>query len=342
MAERLDISGLLPDLRADRRSKILIMGALVWLVLTCALAAWWMVYGLNQIDNLKALAEGASRGSDVATLASDQFLMSLSRQHTMLLTEGLVFICLLIGGGAAIVWGVRKETLSALRFREFFAAFSHDLKTALASLRLQSEVIEDALSQTESTDQSLLRPVGRLKRDVGRIQAQLENALFVATTEESAVQPVVVPAKMDDLKEWVHRFGEQIQVELVRSSLSDQPIAIEKAELEMIFANIVFNSLKHGKATHIAIEIIGDRSPISGSAERFLTICFRDDGRGFSGETKRLGEKFYRPTKESGSGLGLYLIRKVVQSRGGSFQVLLPETTGFCVELSLPSYGLRK
>src|SRR5205807_4217781 len=124
------------------------------------LAAWWMIFGLRQLDLL----------NQFHVEQSDQ----LQRHTQMLMWEGGILIASLIGGGLALFYYAKREQRRHAQVEEFFAAFTHDAKTALASLRLQAESLREDFAQSEANP--LLE---RLLSDTLRLQLQLENSLFL-------------------------------------------------------------------------------------------------------------------------------------------------------------------
>ena len=98
-----------------------------WLTLTLTLAGWWLYFGLEQVVEPK--------------------------YRQMLIAEGLVWMVLLVAGAVGLTLLVNKEERQQKRIRQFFAAFSHDVKTAIASLRLQAESLKE---EEESANQPVL------------------------------------------------------------------------------------------------------------------------------------------------------------------------------------------
>src|SRR5216110_1914303 len=143
-----------------KRNWIVIVLVGLWVVFTVTLAGWWLIFGLRQLDLLNRLnLEGA---------------VQLHRHYQMLLWEGGVLIASLIGGGLALFYYAQREQKRHAQVEEFFAAFTHDAKTSLASLRLQTEALREDLANTGPS--ALL---DRLLSDTLRLQLQLENSLFL-------------------------------------------------------------------------------------------------------------------------------------------------------------------
>ncbi|MFW6064916.1 MAG: PAS domain-containing protein [Candidatus Natronoplasma sp.] len=84
--------------------------------------------------------------------------------------------------------------------------------------------------------------------------------------------------------------------------------------LEEIFTNILENSIKHSDCDNIKISF-------EKTAEE-ITIKVEDDGRGISDDIKeKIFERGYKSGKAGGSGLGMYLVKEIAESYGGSVEV---------------------
>src|SRR6266540_4051150 len=143
-----------------KRRSLAIALVAVWVTFTVTLAVWWMIFGLRQLDLL----------SQFHVEQADQ----LQRHYQMLLWEGGILILSLVGGGLALFYYARREQKRHAQVEEFFAAFTHDAKTSLASLRLQAESLREDFASEEPNP--LLE---RLLGDTLRLQLQLENSLFL-------------------------------------------------------------------------------------------------------------------------------------------------------------------
>src|SRR5256884_8007784 len=133
-----------------KRNRIVIALVALWVVFTVTLAGWWLVFGLRQLDLIKQSNIEAGK--------------QLERHYQMLMWEGGILIASLIGGGLALFYYARREQKRHAQVEEFFAAFTHDAKTALASLRLQAESLKEDLGANPS-------PVlDRLLQDTVRLQ----------------------------------------------------------------------------------------------------------------------------------------------------------------------------
>lgn len=284
---------------ANRRELIKMALTVAWLVLTVAFAFWWFTFSLNHINQL-------------AELQPDR-LEHWERQRRMVLWEGSSWLFLLALGGAALIGLVQREKMRNKRIREFFASFSHEVKTSLSSLRVQAEALQDDLGNSPIMD--------RLVGDTVRLQLQLENSLFLAS--QKGLSFFIQPLKFSVLLERMREQWPNLRFELT----GDGTIMADERALRTVLSNLVQNSHVHGKAKIISIDI-------ASSGKGHLDISVRDDGLGFNGPVDKLGELFLRHKNTSGSGLGLYIGRMLLRKMGGDIH-FVPSAKGFHAVLTV-------
>ncbi len=261
---------------------------LLWLGFVLIFAAWWMTFSLDQIARLLELVPERQ----------GEFL----RQRRMLIWEGLSWFVLLLGGGLALIYQVAKNDKKNRQVREFFGSFSHDLKTSIASLRLQAEALKEDFRGHSST------AVDRLVSETVRLQIQLENSLYLAGS--------------DSLRLYLQNIDFS---KILRSVSMHWPHMIIKCEgkavvycderaLVSILENILQNAHLHGQAQSVSFQVVDQEGDN-------IQIDFHDDGKGFEGEVSLLGRLFYRPKPTSGTGLGLYLVGSLLKRMGGDLKL---------------------
>jgi signal transduction histidine kinase len=291
-------------MKAGSRSRLHILGAIVWVLLTVSLASWWMVFGLEQARELRTL------GGPQAT--------RLERVQRMLVWEGISFIGLLVAGGAALVVSVRREQARQRAVEAFFMAFTHDLKTALASLQLQAESLSEDLPEAAANPN-----MARLLKDTLRLGVQLENSLYFAQPEgHLLVQPVNVARLI------VHTAADwpdlQVHVE------GDETVLADARALESVCRNLLQNAVIHGGATTVTVRI-------EPGADGRATITAVDNGRGASPRAvQMLGAPFTRPAATSGTGVGLFVSQQLARRMNGDLRFGTAAGAGFTAVLELP------
>jgi signal transduction histidine kinase len=270
----------------------------VWIGLTTSMATWWLIFGLKQIEKNSTLA-----GSEIL------------RGERMLHWEGGFLILLLLFWGLALLTYSLRDFKRNNQVKEFFATLTHELKTPLASLRLQVESLQEDLHGTEHA--SLIE---RLVGDSSRLELQLENALFLASQDGDRLHLEKLNAR--ELTNTLKQSFPELEV-LISSPLY---IKADTRALEGVLKNLIQNAKIHGQASIIKVKIQ--------QRETGVALEVEDNGRGFSGDLKQLGKLFKRHTPNSGSGIGLYLAKTLTEKMNGQIQF---ESTnvGFTARITL-------
>jgi signal transduction histidine kinase len=252
--------------------------AVAWLAFTVSLAGWWLIFGLRQADRL------ADTGG----------------VHRMLVAEGVALIASLLLGGTALLYGIRREQARHGAIEEFFSAFTHDLRTSLASMRLQVESLDEDLRERGEHNPLLERLLG----DSVRIQLQLDNSLFYANRKRGRL--------------FIERIALRNVIESIANDFADLQVCIDgdadvladARALEVVLRNLLQNARIHGGADAVAIRI-------QRTADGRATVTIEDNGNGSEIDVRELGKLFVRPTKRSGTGVGLYISRRLAKRMDG-------------------------
>lgn len=277
--------------------------ASLWLATTVALAGWWFVFGLSQARQLQALGgETASRLGEV---------------QRMLAWEGTVLLLLLLAGGVALIVSIRREQARRRQLQDFFSLFTHDLKTALASLQLQAESLQEDLGPEVGG-----APLQRLMRDAVRLRLQLENSLHYAQPEAGLfIERLSVREAVTQLAaDWP---------DIAVSIDGDAKVLADRRAFEGITRNVLQNAAVHGQASAIAVNITPQYP--------WVRIDVRDNGTGASPKALRaIASAERRPTATSGTGLGLLISRRLIERMQGTLVVAAAPHGGVIVTLTLP------
>src|SRR5437879_7320525 len=216
---------------AERKRSRLVIGLVaLWVIFTVTLAGWWLVFGLRQLDLIKQ--------SNIE--AGNQ----LQRHYQMLMWEGGILIASLIGGGLALFYYARREQKRHAQVEEFFAAFTHDAKTALASLRLQAESLREDFAGDEPNPL-----LDRLLSDTLRLQLQLENSLFLVNLPRGQffLQPIRLSDRVEALRlHWPN---------VVITQTGDGVVMADARALESVLTNLVQTAGIHGHATQGKVQV---------------------------------------------------------------------------------------
>ena len=286
-----------------KRRSLAIALVAIWVVFTVTLAGWWLVFGLRQLDLIKRLTVAGAP--------------DLHRYYQMLMWEGGILIASLIGGGLALFYYARREQKRHAQVEEFFAAFTHDAKTALASLRLQAESLREDLATAEPNPL-----LDRLLSDTLRLQLQLENSLFLVNLPRGKF--FLQPIRLSDRIEALRLHWPDVNFALT----GDAEVMADARALESVLTNLVQNAVIHGHASQVNLDVRRRDGRVS------VTVV--DNGQGFKGDLSKLGTLFVRHARSSGSGVGLYIVRQLAKAMHGKIAFCSGEEGGFVAELELP------
>ncbi len=219
--------------------------------------------------------------------------------------------------------------ISKLREREsqFTSDAAHELRSPLAALRVQSEVMQIAGDDAETREHvvtNLLTGIDRATR--------LVDQLLTLSRLESQSQPVscTVLRWTDIISDAVAQTlneADKHQV-TVRKTITDpeQTISGEHLLLTVMLRNLLHNAVRYGRD--------GGTVQLTLSPQQ---LVIEDDGPGVSADVQaRLGERFYRPPgqEKTGSGLGLSIVKRIAELHHLTIQFRQPPQGGFCVVIS--------
>lgn len=271
---------------------------LLWVVMLLGLGSWWLflVFKLN------------------ATLTDLNLpqLGSQSRFLNMMKWEGSFFFIFLVLLGGSLFYMYFRDMKKSKAMQAFFSSLSHELKTPLASMRLQAEVIKDLIEDETHSHDQLANLTGRLIEDTQRLESELEKSLQLSRIENDAVM-TLVPVSIERYLKRHSKIGENINVQIDIGPDAEEVMADELA-LNMIFRNLFENTLRHHK-TVSKVDIKAVRK------NHFVEVTYDDHGSKFNGDTSHLGELFYKHNSSKGSGIGLYLIKNLMRKMQGHFEI---------------------
>lgn len=189
------------------------------------------------------------------------------------------------------------------------AGISHDLRTPLARLRLETE-----LSVSDSQTRELMAG------DIAQLDEIIDKFLDYARPEPTNLGPVLLSGVISRcIAPWRHNPRFEIKVDVAE----DLQVKAETVELGRILSNLLENARRYGQSPNDGITRV---EIVARVHEAWVLLRVRDQGPGVSEETlKNLTQPFYRGdtarTSATGSGLGLAIVERSVQRMGGTFSV---------------------
>jgi signal transduction histidine kinase len=216
----------------------------------------------------------------------------------------------------------------------FLSIASHELRTPLNVMQLQTDGL---LRQARREgDERLVPPLERSKRQVHRLAALVESLLDVSrvtagrmTLELGEVDLAAVVVDVTTrMRDEAQRAGSSLEVKVTGPLVG----RFDRLRLDQIATNLVSNAIKYGGGK--PIRVVADRR---GEAVYLQVI---DEGIGISEEDQaRIFERFERAVSVrhyGGFGLGLWIVRQIVEAHGGTITIRSRVGEGSTFEVELP------
>ena len=299
----------------DRPLRRLLFLAASWTALILVLVGWWGWILRKQAARIVEL-EGLTGVS--SALSEGQW----NKTHRMLVWESGTFVLLLLAVSGVLILLYWRDSTRSRSLQAFFASVTHELKTPLTSIRLQAEAIEDSGSTPEL--------VTRLLEDTHRLEGQVEKTLELARIEgggKTATQALPLKAFLDRSIEGLSRsYGKRIRIQSFVNQ-SDFVVRADPTAMQIILRNLIENSVRHAMKGSVQVTLQAERQGTE------IIFTYEDDGRGFSGKHENLGRLFFRGESSHGAGVGLYLIRMLMERMDGAAVFSSRSKGGFCTAL---------
>lgn len=240
----------------------------------------------------------------------------------------------------------RKE-IERLR-DDFVSTLTHDLRTPLlAAIQTLGFFADGTLGELSNRQQELIAMLIQSNREL----LGLVNVLLEVYKYESGRQKLILDTV--NLTELIGNIGQELQAlaqnreqELVLNFFEPEPYKIrgDKQELKRVFVNLIGNAINFtpkGGQILVRVSLHSHNEPVGETgAKSHIQICVEDTGRGIPAQDlPLLFQRFSQGTskqRSSGSGLGLYLSRQIVEAHNGSIWVESEENKGSQFFVKLP------
>jgi PAS domain S-box-containing protein len=227
----------------------------------------------------------------------------------------------------------RAHAQEAVRLRdEFLSLASHELKTPLTVLQLQLEALGDRVA---GGDRATIAKLDRSRRACTRLAELVAALLDVSRIATGRVELNVETADVAEIVATaVDRMHESAEAAGCTLSVAADPAigAWDRSRIDQMITNLVKNAIRYAAGTPIEVAVSGDTDAV--------LIEVRDHGPGLpEGQLALIFERFERAASMrhyGGLGLGLYVVRQVVEAHGGSVTASNALGGGACFTVRLP------
>ena len=292
-----------------------------WLLLMYVLAAliWWYIALNLQNNQMQSFRLGLLLQSDpLFNEKSAKIISDRNRLATAYKGEGLTFLVVVLAGAIFLRSAIMRQFRIQKQQENFMMAITHELKTPISIARLNIETLQKhTLDETkkEKILKSSLQEINRLNTLTGNIlvSAQLEGGSYLFNKESLSFSQITTECCQD----FINRFPNRVWKTDIGPGIhvSGDPLLIQ-----ILINNLIDNAVKYSPpGSPISIQLSNN------NREGRLVVA--DEGAGIAAkEHKRIFQKFYRVGNEDtrtaqGTGLGLYLCRKISQDHHMKLQV---------------------
>lgn len=255
-----------------------------------------------------------------------------NRKRTMILLEGSVFVILLFIGLLIVRRILMQEIELAELQKNFMLSISHELKSPLASVKLNLQTLSQRQPEKTIADKLLHNSA----TDIDRLEALINNILLASKLEAKPAQNT----REINISDICFAVAEKQKnntkhIDILENIEENIDYKTDAVEFTSVVNNLIENAIKYSaEKTKIAVSL--------NENEREIELKVADEGYGIPKEERsRIFEKFYRigsenTRKSKGTGLGLYIVKRFVEANRGTITVSDNKPCGTIFSIVLP------
>lgn len=268
------------------------------------------------------------------------------RRFPVAVTAAALILNQKIVGAVMLFRDITREKAIDQAKTEFVSIASHQLRTPLTAMNWYVELLlrEQNLTDSQRSDLKKIRIRGQR-------MVQLVNALLNVSRLEAGrlkVNPVptdlveLINSLVDELLPFAHQRGCQVIFHKSDDEFPDLPI--DRSLLRQVLHNLFTNAIKYspsGQGARVWVQL--ERSPAGA-----YVISVQDNGIGIPENLRsRIFDKFFRADKAmlaepDGTGLGLYVAKKIIAASGGKIWFESTEGRGTTFFVEIPKSGMQE
>jgi signal transduction histidine kinase len=303
-----------------------------WVLLAYIIAAliWWFIALYQQNETITQFKKNNNALSS-NNYSSSKIEEDRQRRIHQYVGEGVTFLLFIIGGAVFIFRIVRRQFKQSQQQQNFMMAVAHELKTPIAVTKLNLETIQ----KHKLNEDQQSRLLGNTLQEANRLNDLCNNMLVASQIEGGGYNMINEQINLSELlKNCVNDFAIRFPKKTITANIADDTtIDGDYLLLQLAINNLIDNAIKYSD----------HKTPVTAILRRTnhsIQIIITDEGKGVADEDKKkVFEKFYRAgnrhTREAkGTGLGLYLTKKIVEQHKGSIVVTdnKPQGSNFVID----------
>jgi two-component system osmolarity sensor histidine kinase EnvZ len=203
------------------------------------------------------------------------------------------------------------------------AGISHDLRTPLARLRLETEM---SVADADARD--------HMAADITQLDAIIDKFLDYARPEPPRLEAVSLNAVVAAA---VYAVADYDDMRVTVNIPEDMAVLADEVELSRVISNLLENARRYGKTPETGIALVDIAAKYR---DQWVLIKVRDHGMGVAAEAlSKLTRPFFRGdaarTAATGAGLGLAIVEKTIQRMGGVFALANTGSGGLAAHIKV-------
>jgi signal transduction histidine kinase len=322
---------------ADQTKKQLRIATIIfWFLLLYIIAAliWWF-FSLEQqnheIHNLKK-----NQLSSITEISTEEQLNKIEnsrkRNSTKYISEGITFLLLILVGAFYIYRMVKRQFQLQQQQQNFIMAVTHELKTPISVAQLNLETIQ----KHQLDEQKHHKLIHMTLQETQRLDALINNILITSQLDGDAY---TTSFEELDLSQLVRNAAENFKSryperKFIIDITADMEVKGDPLLLKLLVSNLLENAKKYSERNTVINCKLYEQN-------KKVILEVSDEGIGISDdEKKKIFQKFYRTGNEQtrktkGTGLGLYICKKIVQQHKAAIDLIdnAPQGSTFTVTL---------
>jgi len=289
---------------------------------------------------LSFLIRAVKTDSSLATLmAGEEPMVTVSGRTLQVHVDPVVSDAGTVIGAVALCHDVTTVAAMDKLRSDFLSMVSHELKAPLSSLLMQISVVNDGMAGelTKKQFELLSKAKDKAKGMITLVNDLLDYRRIQEGKSIQKIESLDLREILERTIELMRLSAEDKQIKLTTEIMEDLPLfSGDRGGIQAIFVNLISNAIKYtpaGGSVHVTLTM-------AGKDIRFKVV---DDGMGIAPEDlDRIFEKFYRIKTEqtrsiAGSGLGLSIVKGIVDAHNGTVHVESQPGEGTTFIVSLPT-----
>jgi two-component system sensor histidine kinase SenX3 len=303
-------------------------------------ALWSQQLGRDQPEN-KTNA-GLWKVTAVHKSGSLDTAINQVRDRNLAIVTGIILI--LGASGMVLVFSARRARRLARQQMEFVAGVTHELRTPLTIIRAAGDNLADYVIR----DTEQLQKYGRMIENQGRRLSDMVEKILLYSRIQSGHQeyrfsPVSFYDVLNQALKDSQRYTEKHNI-LIETSVEDNlpEVMADMEALVSVVTNLLANAIKYGRSSR-PVELKAWFSHDKQTNTGKIHVSVRDYGRGIpSSEQIEIFKPFYRAESVrneqlEGSGLGLSLVKQIVEAHNGTITLESRVSQGSTFTITIPT-----